>query len=81
MNRTGDKEPSVGNQFIFQQKNTLEDIAEGLELKLADVQPADYGTEIVYRTADELVKLGIGKKLGGPGTEKKVDKAALQNQL
>ena len=81
VNRTGDKEPSVGNQFIYQGKHTLAEIAEECGLKIEDVQPADYTTEIVYRTADELVKLGVGKAIKGIGHEKPVDTAALKNQL
>jgi hypothetical protein len=81
VNRTGDKEPSVGNQFIYQGKHTLSEIAEECGLKIEDVQPADYTTEIVYRTADELVKLGVGKAIKGIGHEKPVDTAALKNQL
>lgn len=64
----GDKKTAaVGSQFDFDEKNSLEDIAEACDLKLEDVQPADYDAEITYHTSDELVELGLGKAPSGPG--------------
>lgn len=71
VSRTGDKEPSVGNQFDFVHKfDSYEEIAEHFGLKLEEVQPANYAEEIRYRTPEELVELGVGKALAGPGLTK-----------
>jgi hypothetical protein len=82
ISRTGDKEPGVGNQFEFVEKHEdMAAFAAGLGLKLEEVQPADYANEITYRTADELLKLGIGKAFkAGVGAEKGV-KTALKDEL
>jgi hypothetical protein len=62
VSRTGDKEPSVGNQFDFVEKfESYDDIAAKYGLKLEDVQPAEYAEELKYRTPEELVELGVGK--------------------
>lgn len=68
VSRTGDKEPAVGNQFDFVQKfASYEEIAQKYGLKIEEVQPANYEEEIRYRTPAELVELGVGKTLSGPG--------------
>lgn len=73
--RTGEKDPSVGSSFEFVQKfESGDEIAEKYDMKPEDIVPAEYETEIQYRTADELCDLGIGKKHGGPGTEKGLSK-------
>jgi len=62
VSRTGDKEPSVGNQFDFVEKfDSYEEIATKYGLTLDDVQPANYQEELKYRTPEELIELGVGK--------------------
>jgi len=79
VSRTGDKEPSVGNQFDFIQKfDSYEEIAEELGLKLEEVQPANYEEELKYRSPEELIELGVGKALNGPGLSKG---SSLANEL
>lgn len=71
VSRTGDKEPAVGNQFDFVHKfDSYEAIAEQFGLKTEEVQPADYTEEIRYRSPEELIELGVGKALAGPGLSK-----------
>lgn len=79
--RTGDKEPGVGNQFIFQGKNDLAALAKECGIKIEETQPADYSEEIVYRPAEELLALGVGKALNGIGNEKAVSTSSLKNEL
>ena len=79
--RTGDKEPGVGSDFEFEQKRSLAEIAKACNLKLEDVQPANYAEEIAYRTAAELVALGVGKAIKGIGHEAGVDTMALHIEL
>lgn len=82
VSRGDDKTASVGSQFDFVEKNPLKAIAEELEMKIEDVQPANYAEEISYRTADELVELGVGKAPSGPGYEKSAgSKKDLANEL
>lgn len=66
---TKDKDPAVGNVFDFIEKNEIEKLkaaftrtykdAEGKDHTVCDFEPADYEKEIVFRTGDELLKLGI----------------------
>jgi len=80
--RGDEKSPSVGNQFDFVEKLDGDQLVSKYDLQEEDIQPADYGEELVYRSADELVALGLGKPLSGPGYEKGVvDKAKLASQL
>lgn len=73
VSRTGDKEPGVGNQFDFTTKyDSPDDIAAKYDLKIEDVQPANYQEEVRYRSPEELIELGLGKATGGIGTEKGV---------
>lgn len=82
VSRGDDHTASVGSQFDFTKKQKLSVLAEEYDLKLEDVQPADYSYEIVYRTGDELVELGIGKASGGVGKEAGVhDKKKLASEL
>lgn len=82
VSRADDKSASVGSQFDFVSKASLEDVAGKYELKLEDAMPADYQAELTYRTAEELVELGVGKAAGGIGHEKGVtDKKSLKNEL
>jgi len=70
--RTGEREPAVGNQYDFVQKDTLDDLIKMAEDENAEeiFTPLDYEEELEYRTAEELVELGIGVAQSGPGTEK-----------
>lgn len=82
ISRTGDKKPGVGDQFEFVKKfDSFEDILSELNLKAEDVQTADLASELTYRTADELVELGVGKAIGGIGHEKGVDTKSLKDEL
>jgi len=73
--REGAKSPNVGNHFDFVEKNTIESLRKQYMKKDEKTKkvstfflPADYTTEIVYRTAAELRKLGFGKApIGGEG--------------
>lgn len=65
--RGDEKTASVGSQFDFDTKSTLEEIAAACDLDLEKVQPANYDEEITYRTSEELVDLGLGQAPSGPG--------------
>ena len=72
VSRHGDKSPNVGSAFDFVEKfDSPEDLAKKYHLALADVEPADYNAELPQRSAEELIALGVGKALKGPGYEKK----------
>jgi hypothetical protein len=82
--RTGDKEPGVGNQFMWDNgpARSPQELAALYSLKAEECMPADYSHEITHRTAEELGELGWVKPLHGVGNEKGVvDKAALKKQL
>lgn len=81
VNRTGDKEPGVGNQFIFQEKHDIDDIAIACQLKPEECAPADYTQEITYRTAAQLAELGWVKAIHGVGKEKGISTTALAKEL
>lgn len=71
VSRTGDDEANVGNLFDFTHKfDSAEEIAAQFDIKVEECVPADYETEITYRTPEELIELGVGKAVSGPGTEK-----------
>lgn len=60
--RPTDKDPRVGS--MFQKLERCED----LTAKYGELAtPADYGKEIPYYTADELIKAGVGLAPTGPG--------------
>ena len=73
VSRVGDKSPAVGDMFDFQERYTSEKGAElftvtfktkeGQDKTVNLYQPADYANEIVYRTGDELRKMGFGSPL------------------
>lgn len=77
VSRMGDKAASVGSMFDFVEKHDVDVLKKEFTRKVKDDKgketgevasvfvPADYETEIVYRTADELRSLGFGK--GGVG--------------
>lgn len=80
VSRTGDDEANVGNQFDFCEKfDSYEEIGDKFGLKLEEVQPADYDKEIVYRSPEDLIELGVGKAIGGPGTGKQ--SSSLKDEL
>jgi hypothetical protein len=73
--RTGEKSANVGNHFDFTEKQPIEVLRKKYMKKDAKGKvstiflPADYTTEITYRTAAELRKLGFGKTpIGGEGS-------------
>ena len=72
VSRVGDKSASVGSMFDFVEKRDLKELQKlymvervdpktNLKMKLTNFTPADYEKEIVYRTGEELRKLGLGK--------------------
>ena len=81
ISRTGEKDPGVGNQFDFVDKFTEAELMQKYGLKAEDVAPADYSHEITYRTAEELVALGLGKAGKGPGHEKGINTKSLAGEL
>jgi hypothetical protein len=71
VSREGDKDPAVGSMFDFVHKYaSLAELAQTLDLKIEDVQPANYQEEIRYRSPEELLALGVGKVQIGVGNEK-----------
>lgn len=88
VSRTGDKEAGVGNQFDFTHKYaTLSEIMAKYDLKAEDVQPGNYDEEIVYRSPQELMELGVGKATLGThggangGGSNKHANSSLQDEL
>lgn len=80
--RTSDKAPSVGDQFDFVDKMTIPEIRAKYNLTEENVTPANYEEEIVYRTAEELIALGVGKAQAGPGFSNTAkSKSDLANEL
>lgn len=80
----GDKSPSVGDVFMFdEQWDSREAFAAKHNMKLEEVQPAVYDQEIIYKTPEELIELGVGKSFTGVGTKKNgsVDTGSLKGQL
>ena len=69
--RSGDKKARVGDVFDFQHKySKLSEIAAKYDLKMEDVQPAEYAEEIIYHSPEDLIKLGVGKaKFNGGGNK------------
>lgn len=71
ISRTGEKSPSVGTMFDFVKKTPIADLQKlyvtesvdpktNIKMKKTYFVPADYEKEIVFRTAEELNKLGFG---------------------
>ena len=71
--------PAVGDTYDFNSKwKSREQLAEKLDLKTEDVQPAEYegeNGEIPYLTPEQLISLGVGKAHGGVGYEKGISHA------
>lgn len=73
VSRVGDKAAAVGSMFDFVEKSddiealkakytrTTKDEKTGKETTHTIFVPADYDTEIVYRTGEQLLGLGLGK--------------------
>jgi len=80
VSRTGDKEPSVGNQFDFVEKLSFPALMKKYDLKAEDVSPADVGDEIIYRSAEELEQLGLGKSQPA-ASNSKVSAKGLKGEL
>lgn len=77
--RGDDKSPNVGEGFEFVTKyDSYDAIATKYGIKVEDCQPADYAQEITYLSPEQLVELGVGIGLSGPGTEKG---SSLKDQL
>jgi len=86
VSRFGDKSASVGSMFDFVEKKDLKELqklymidkvdpTKNTKMKVTNFVPADYEKEIIYRTGEELLKLGFGKPGGaapqttsGPGS-------------
>jgi hypothetical protein len=80
--RGDERTAAVGSSFDFVQKfETVAQIMAKYELKAEDVAIADYGEEIRYRTPEELIALGVGKAVTGPGTSSGAASKALADQL
>lgn len=67
--RGDSKSAAVGTMFDYVSKHTSSEIAAKFGLKPEEVQPAKLEDEIVYKSAKELVDLGVGKAVNGFGTE------------
>jgi len=66
--RGNDKSPNVGVVFDFIKKyDSYDDIAAEWSLPMESVMPADYGEEITFYSASELIALGVAKAITGPG--------------
>ena len=69
--------PAVGDTFDFVVKHEgFAQFAKKLGVPLEEVQPANYDEEIAYLPPEKLIDMGIGKKPGGVGYEKGVDKSS-----
>jgi hypothetical protein len=69
--RSAEKKPRVGDVFIVQDTWTnWKEFIKKYDLKPEDIEPADYTDEIKYLTPEQLIELGLGKAIKGPGTEK-----------
>lgn len=74
--RTTDKAPRVGDLFDFTEKVPLEQAKtkwvrqytdkDGKVQTVNEFTPADYDKEIIYRTSEELMKMGFGAPAGAP---------------
>lgn len=68
VSRTGDRSPNVGSHYDFIKK--WEDMAAfGKEYNVKDTSPLNYGKVVKYRTATELLSLGVGIKASSIGGE------------
>jgi hypothetical protein len=71
ISRVGDKSPGVGDTFDCEEKLPIDQLQASYQMERTDPKtnakvkttaflPADYEKEIVYRTGEELVKMGFG---------------------
>lgn len=60
ISRTSAKVANTGDMFDVVNKSTLEEIKTAYSLEAGDVVPYDYQAIIEYRTAAELLALGLG---------------------
>lgn len=66
VSRTGDKSAAVGNNFEFESKYTPLEVAAEYGV---DASPLVYEDIIQYKSASELLSLGLGISTGGIGSE------------
>lgn len=86
VSRIGDKSASVGSLFDFIEKHDPEEMKkefmrkakneDGEEVMETFYKPANYEEEITYRTADELLEMGLGKPNPKPKYEGKASSGA-----
>lgn len=69
VSRMGDNSASIGSLFDFVEKNDLQTLqaafmeeveVNGVKQMKTYFTPADYETEIIFRTPEEMLKLGLG---------------------
>lgn len=66
VSRSNDKSANVGDVFILDQKNSMEDIVASFEERndkgevTKAIAPLDYESEVIYKSADELRQMGFG---------------------
>ena len=74
ISRQKDTDPNVGNLFQLDEKRKLSQLAATYG---DDAVPADFGEEIVYYTAGQLISLGVkgsaGGTIGGTGNSADLD--------
>jgi hypothetical protein len=82
VSRTGDKKPNVGDVFdVVDQVTNWNQFRAKYNLKPEDIEPANLYEENPYIPAADLIALGIGKALGGPGTGAQKATGAMKEQL
>jgi len=81
--RIGDKSANTGTQFEFVEKfDSGQELCEKYGLAEEDVHPANYEEEIVYRSPEELIELGLGKAIVPASSNvKQFNKKALANEM
>lgn len=79
--RTGDREPAIGNQYDFMQKDSLEELAKENGWPEELIEPLKYEDEVTYYTSAELLELGVGTPLSGPGTQKPLDDSDISDKM
>lgn len=96
VSRMGEQSAAVGSIFDFVDKNPVEALMKEFQIEIEDPKtkqkftetyftPADYEQEIIFRTPEELLKLGVGNKPVGmgmnPGGAKPAGKAGYAANL
>jgi hypothetical protein len=79
IDRSTDKSPKVGDMFEFVEKHTKADLIA--KYGAANVVPADYATELVYRDAAALAKMGITSSSSTVGSEKPINTDEVESEL